>query len=286
MVCTGLCAKFCVYNQFHFLAGMDHTGHHMPDMSVFIAQKLNRILNLEYTVRRTHLLQKALREVLGTHVEQAGSYQDSERTRFDFTHFAAMTPEELQKVEEMVNEKINEGMEVRTDIMTVDEAKKTGAMALFGEKYGEKVRVVSMGEFSREFCGGTHVKNTAEIKTFKILSESGVAAGVRRIEALTGDNVIAYYKKMEEELQEAAKVVKSTPANLKERLEHLTTEMKELQSENEALKRFTFPSQSDAITTTPSPILSFSWSPRSRRPFISTPDTLVARSFTPLTSSI
>ena len=127
-------------------------------------------------------------------------------------------------------------MEVRTDIMTVDEAKKTGAMALFGEKYGEKVRVVSMGEFSREFCGGTHVKNTAEIKTFKILSESGVAAGVRRIEALTGDNVIAYYKKMEEEFQEAAKVVKSTPANLKERLEHLTAEMKELQSENEALK--------------------------------------------------
>lgn len=99
-------------------------------------------------------------------------------------------------------------------------------MALFGEKYGEKVRVVSMGEFSREFCGGTHVKNTAEIKTFKILSESGVAAGVRRIEALTGDNVIAYYKKMEEEFREAAKVVKSTPANLKERLEHLTAGMK------------------------------------------------------------
>jgi alanyl-tRNA synthetase len=184
----------------------------------------------------THLLQKALREVLGTHVEQAGSYQDSERTRFDFSHFTAMTPDELKKVEQIVNDKIAEGIEVRTDVMTVDEAKKTGAMALFGEKYGEKVRVVSMGDFSKEFCGGTHVKNTADITAFKILSESGVAAGVRRIEALTGDNVLAYYAKLEEELNAAAKVVKTTPANLVERLEKLTAEMKALQSENESLK--------------------------------------------------
>ena len=184
----------------------------------------------------THLLQKALREVLGTHVEQAGSYQDAERTRFDFSHFSAMTAEELKRVEDIVNEKINEAIEVRTDVMTVDEAKKTGAMALFGEKYGEKVRVVSMGDFSKEFCGGTHVKNTSDIKVFKILSESGVAAGVRRIEAITGDNVFAYYSNMEKELEEAAKVVKSTPANLKDRLEHLMAEMKALQSENESLK--------------------------------------------------
>jgi alanyl-tRNA synthetase len=136
----------------------------------------------------------------------------------------------------MVNEKINEGIEVRTDIMTVDEAKKTGAMALFGEKYGEKVRVVSMGDFSKEFCGGTHVKNTADIKTFKLISEGGVAAGVRRIEALTGDNVLDYYRKLEKDFEEAAKVVKTTPANLAERLEHLTAEMKALQSENESLK--------------------------------------------------
>ena len=147
-----------------------------------------------------------------------------------------MTPEELKKVEDIVNEKIAESIAVNTDVMTVDEAKKTGAMALFGEKYGEKVRVVSMGDFSKEFCGGTHVKNTADIAAFKILSESGVAAGVRRIEALTGDNVIAYYKKIEEELNEAAKVVKSTPANLTERLEKLMAEMKALQSENESLK--------------------------------------------------
>jgi alanyl-tRNA synthetase len=184
----------------------------------------------------THLLQKALREVLGTHVEQAGSYQDSERTRFDFSHFAALTPDELQKVEEIVNEKIAEHIPVVTDIMTVDEAKKTGAMALFGEKYGETVRVVSMGDFSKEFCGGTHVANTGDISAFKIISENGVAAGVRRIEALTGDNVLAYYKKIESELNEAAKVVKSTPANLADRLEHLLAELKALQSENESLK--------------------------------------------------
>ena len=184
----------------------------------------------------THLLQKALRDVLGTHVEQAGSYQDSERTRFDFSHFSAMTAEELQEVEKAVNEKIAEAIPVCTEVMTVEKAKKTGAMALFGEKYGEKVRVVSMGDYSKEFCGGTHVKNTSEIKTFKIISENGVAAGVRRIEALTGDNVISYYAGLEEELQKAAKIVKSTPANLIERLERLMAEVKELQSENESLK--------------------------------------------------
>ncbi|MGN0142915.1 MAG: alanine--tRNA ligase [Roseburia sp.] len=184
----------------------------------------------------THLLQKALREVLGTHVEQAGSYQDSERTRFDFSHFAAMTDEELAKVEQIVNEQIAEGLEVRTDVMTVDEAKKSGAMALFGEKYGEKVRVVSMGEFSKELCGGTHVKNTGDIAAFKIISESGVAAGVRRIEALTGENVFAYYKKIEEELAAAAKAAKATPATLVEKIEHMQAEIKALQSENESLK--------------------------------------------------
>lgn len=184
----------------------------------------------------THLLQKALREVLGTHVEQAGSYQDSERTRFDFSHFSAMTAEELKQVEQTVNEKIAEGIPVVTDVMTVDEAKKTGAMALFGEKYGEKVRVVSMGDFSKEFCGGTHVKNTADISAFKIISESGVAAGTRRIEALTGENVLSYYAKLEEDLNQAAKIVKTTPANLTERLGKMMAEMKALQSENESLK--------------------------------------------------
>ena len=184
----------------------------------------------------THLLQKALREVLGTHVEQAGSYQDGDRTRFDFSHFSAMTAEEIAKVEAIVNEQIALGTPVITEVMTPDEAKNSGAMALFGEKYGESVRVVSMGDFSKELCGGTHVSNTAEITAFKIISESGVAAGVRRIEALTGSNVFAYYKEMEEKLNAAAKVVKSTPANLIDRLESLMAEVKALASENESLK--------------------------------------------------
>ena len=184
----------------------------------------------------THLLQKALREVLGTHVEQAGSYQDAERTRFDFSHFQAMTAEEIAKVEQIVNEKIAESIPVVTDVMTVEEAKKTGAMALFGEKYGETVRVVSMGDFSKEFCGGTHVRNTGEITAFKILSESGVAAGVRRIEALTGENVFAYYKNLENELEKAAKAAKATPATLVEKIEHMQAEIKALSSENESLK--------------------------------------------------
>ena len=184
----------------------------------------------------THLLQKALRTVLGTHVEQAGSYVDGERLRFDFSHFSAMTAEELKKVEDIVNEKIAESIPVVTDVMTVEEAKKSGAMALFGEKYAEKVRVVKMGDFSMELCGGTHVANTGSITAFKIISESGVAAGVRRIEALTGNGVFDYYAQMEEKVNEAAKIVKATPANLLEKLEHLMAEVKALHSENESLK--------------------------------------------------
>ncbi len=184
----------------------------------------------------THLLQKALREVLGSHVEQAGSFQDGERTRFDFSHSAAMTDEEIKKVEQIVNEKIAENLSVETKEMTIEEAKKSGAMALFGEKYGETVRVVQMGDFSKELCGGTHVKFTGTIGSFKILSESGVAAGVRRIEAVTGGNVTAYYQKLEEELNAAAKALKTNPSNLVERCEHLMAEMKALQSENESLK--------------------------------------------------
>lgn len=184
----------------------------------------------------THLLQKALREVLGTHVEQAGSFVDGERLRFDFTHFAAMTGEEIAKTEAMVNEQIANALPVKTQVMSIDEAKKTGAMALFGEKYGEKVRVVSMGEFSTELCGGTHVANTGVISVFKIISESGVAAGVRRIEALTGNGVLSYYKQLEKTLENAAKTVKATPASLVEKCAHLMAELKSLQGENESLK--------------------------------------------------
>ena len=184
----------------------------------------------------THLLQKALRDVLGTHVEQSGSYQDKDKTRFDFSHFEAMTKDELKKVEKEVNEKIAEGIPVVTEVLTIEEAKKTGAMALFGEKYGEKVRVVEMGEFSKEFCGGTHVKNTRDIVTFKILSETGIAAGVRRIEAITGDNVLKYYREVEQRLENAAAAAKTTPEALSDRIGKLLEEVKALKSENESLK--------------------------------------------------
>ena len=234
--------KFIVDDTVKLVGGRyGHVGH-MEQGMITVGQevtlsvdKINR-MNTCRNHSATHLLQKALQEVLGNHVAQSGSFQDGERTRFDFTHFSAMTTEELQRVEDLVNAKIAEHIPVVTEVMTQEEAKQTGAMALFGEKYGEKVRVVSMGDFSKEFCGGTHVENTGDIMAFKIISENGVAAGVRRIEALTGTNVIAYYANMEKEMQKAAKTVKATPANLVERLEKLMAEVKELQSENESLK--------------------------------------------------
>ena len=184
----------------------------------------------------THLLQKALRTVLGTHVEQAGSYNDKDRLRFDFSHFQAMTAEELMEVEKLVNEAIAQAYVVDTQVMSMEEAKKTGAMALFGEKYGDEVRVVNMGGYSIEFCGGTHVSNTADIKAFKIISETGVAAGVRRIEALTGDNVLEYYANVEHTLNEAAKVAKTEPTKLADRIQALLDEVKVLNAENAKLK--------------------------------------------------
>ena len=184
----------------------------------------------------THLMQKALRMVLGNHVEQAGSLVDKDKLRFDFTHFSPMTEEEISRVEEIVNEEISKGLEVVTNEMTLDEAKKTGAMALFGEKYGEKVRVVQMGDFSSELCGGTHVSNTRNISAFKIVSESGVAAGVRRIEALTGAGLIAHYNQVEEQLKEVAKALKTSPAEAVKRVLALQEEVKVLSKENDKLK--------------------------------------------------
>lgn len=184
----------------------------------------------------THLLQKALKIVLGSHVEQKGSLVTPDRLRFDFAHFQAMTREELERVEELVKEQIEEALDVHTDIMDLEDAKKSGAMALFGEKYDQKVRVVSMGDFSRELCGGTHVSNTSAIGLFKILSESGIAAGVRRIEALTGNAVLEYYKKQEETLVAAAKVLKAASYEVPDKIAHLQAELKAVQSENESLK--------------------------------------------------
>lgn len=184
----------------------------------------------------THLLQKALQMVLGNHVEQQGSYQDGSRTRFDFSHSQAMTREEIEKVEKIVNEEIAKDISVVTEVMGIEDAKKSGAMALFGEKYGETVRVVSMGDFSKELCGGTHVKHTGEIGWFKILSESGVAAGVRRIEALTGTNVMDFYRAMEENFEKIAIAAKATTGTLLDKVQHMQAELKQLASENESLK--------------------------------------------------
>ena len=184
----------------------------------------------------THLLQKALREVLGAHVEQAGSSVNEDRLRFDFTHFSALSQDELKQVEAIVNEKIMAGLPVVCKNMPIEEARKTGAQALFGEKYGDVVRVVNMGDFSIEFCGGTHVKNTGEIMALKIVSESGISAGVRRIEALTSKGLLKYYDKLEESLKEAAALVKATPDHLVEKISHTLAENKSLHSEVESLK--------------------------------------------------
>ena len=235
-------AEFTVTNTIKLLGGkIGHVGNVTKGMfkvgdSVTLEVAEKERANTCKNHSATHLLQKALKTVLGSHVEQKGSLVTPDRLRFDFAHFSAMTPEELEKVENIVNAEIAKNVPVVTEVMNIEQAKATGAMALFGEKYEEDVRVVSMGDFSKELCGGTHVSNTGNITTFKIVSEAGVAAGVRRIEALTGDGVFCYYKEVEKELAEAAKAAKSTPANLKEKIEHMQAEMKALQSEIESLK--------------------------------------------------
>ena len=184
----------------------------------------------------THLLQKALKETLGSHVEQAGAYYDDKRLRFDFTHFTALTKEELEKVENLVNEEIARADVVLTREMPIEEAKKSGATALFGEKYGDTVRVVSVGDFSIELCGGTHVENSSSIQAFKILSEQGVAAGVRRIEAITSRNLFDYFHHEEELLKSLSGKLKADPEHLLARVESLEKELKESRSQCEQLK--------------------------------------------------
>ncbi|MCR5388253.1 MAG: alanine--tRNA ligase [Lachnospiraceae bacterium] len=238
--CAG--GKFVVLDTIKLLGGkVGHVGYvesgmiKTGDAVTMKVDKAGRIATCA-NHSATHLLQKALRDVLGTHVEQKGSYQDPDRTRFDFSHFQAMTAEEIAKVEKIVNDKIAENLAIVTEVMSIDEAKKSGAMALFGEKYAENVRVVSMGDFSKELCGGTHAKSTGEIRAFKIISESGVAAGVRRIEALTADNVFKYYDELEKKVNEAAALLKTNADGLADRIAHLQSELKSLNSEIDSLK--------------------------------------------------
>jgi len=188
-----------------------------------------RAIALNHTA--THLMQAVLREVLGDHVHQAGSLVSPERLRFDFTHFASMEKKELELVEALVNQKIRENLKVETKIMAVEDALQTGAMALFGEKYGEKVRVVMVSDFSIELCGGTHTSRTGDIGLFKLISESGVAAGVRRIEALTGEGAYRFIKEKEKELWDIASALKSIPGELFLKIERLLERQRELERE-------------------------------------------------------
>lgn len=183
----------------------------------------------------THLLHQALKDVLGTHVNQAGSYVGPDRLRFDFSHFGQVTKEELSTIEQAVNEKIWEGIEVESGYHNLQEAKDMGAMALFGEKYGDVVRVVAISDYSLELCGGIHVANTSEIGVFKIVSEGGIGAGVRRIEALTGKGAYVSMKQSEKTLDEAASLLKANPRDLVQKVESTQADIKALQRENESL---------------------------------------------------
>mgnify|MGYP005838760843 CR=1 FL=1 len=188
-----------------------------------------RAITLNHT--GTHLLQAVLREVLGTHVHQAGSLVAPDRLRFDFTHFAPVDRKDLEQVEALVNQKIRENLKIETKVMPVEDALRLGAMALFGEKYGERVRVVMVSDFSIELCGGTHASRTGDIGLFKIVNETGVAAGVRRIEALTGEGAYRFIREEERELWEIASALKSVPGELSPRLERFFERQKELERE-------------------------------------------------------
>lgn len=184
----------------------------------------------------THLLHKALRSVIGTHVEQAGSMVNPERLRFDFSHFEAITPEDIRKIEQVVNEQIFKALSVQTEEMAVDAARAKGAMALFGEKYGDTVRVVTMGDYSIELCGGTHLTNTAEVGLFKIVSETGVAAGVRRIEAITGENVYKLLTQLDDKLQKISDMLKTNSIDVLSKADQLMSDIRNLSRENDQLK--------------------------------------------------
>ena len=197
----------------------------------------NYRLNIEKNHTATHLLNEALRQQVGTHIKQAGSLVTDDKLRFDITHFAPLTKEEIERVEQEVNEQIWNALEIKIEEMPIAEARKLGAQALFGEKYGDVVRVVSIGDYSIELCGGTHNANSSEVGIFKIVSESGVAAGVRRIEALTGKAAYEYLRKQEETLRSVEKLTKANSANVIDKVSNLQVEIKKLTKEKEILQQ-------------------------------------------------
>jgi len=216
--------------------GVVEKGNVKVGASVKAAIDAKRRMAIARNHTTTHLLQKALKNVLGDHVHQAGSLVEPDRLRFDFAHFTAMTPEEIAKVEKEVNDKILESIMVETMELPIDEAKRLGATALFGEKYGSIVRVVKIGDYSMEFCGGTHLKATSQAGFIKIVSESGVAAGVRRIEALTGEAALAYLHDREKLISDISTALKTSPQDSVKRIESIMTELKNAQKEIEQLR--------------------------------------------------
>jgi alanyl-tRNA synthetase len=232
----------------------DVFGHHgqVVEGSVKVGDMLVARVDAERrakTVRNhsaTHLMHKALREVLGAHVQQKGSLVNAERTRFDFAHNAPMTAEEIREVEALVNAEILANAGAEAKVMALDDAQKSGAMMLFGEKYGETVRVLSIGS-SKELCGGTHVKATGDIGLFKIVAESGVAAGIRRVEAVTGDNALAYLQSLETTVQGAAMTLKTTPHELGSRLHAVLEQVRQLEKELTAAKSKLASAQGDEL---------------------------------------
>jgi alanyl-tRNA synthetase len=229
-------------------------GHHgrINEGTVSVGDVLAARVDAERRLRTvrnhsaTHLMHKALREVLGDHVQQKGSLVNAERTRFDFAHFAPMTPAQIAKVEAIVNAEILANAATQARVMPIDEAQKSGAMMLFGEKYGDEVRVLDIGS-SRELCGGTHVQRTGDIGLFKVVAEGGVAAGVRRIEAITGDNALAYLQSLEATVAQLAGTLKSAPAEVPARLHQVLDQVRALEKELASLKGKLASSQGDEL---------------------------------------
>jgi alanyl-tRNA synthetase len=229
--------------------GKLETGRMRIGDKVLCAVDAQARLRAAWNHSATHLMHAALRKVLGNHVQQRGSLVDAERTRFDFTHNEALSAEQIAQVEDLVNREIRRNTDVSARVMKYDDAVKSGAMALFGEKYGDEVRVIGMGEFSTELCGGTHVKRTGEIGFFKVVSETGIAAGVRRIEAVTADGATAWVRQQERRVAEAAAALKTSPQEVNAKIQQMLENARNLEKELARLKSRMTASQGEELAS-------------------------------------